>query len=132
MHQIKIILLVIIALLLIGVPIFACFSIGSGAHIALREAKNVKLAIQMLDIEYYGQGQSVYDASKPNGLRKGAEEEIQTLLEHDGEIVLQEYDKKNRAICAFTYKNEHYEAVYRYDEAKGDEWQIYYYLKVMD
>jgi hypothetical protein len=131
-HQIKIILLVALIVAVVGMPIFAYFKVKSGAHIALREGKNIKLTMQMLDIEYYGKNQCIYDASSRNGLRDGAEEQIQKMLEHDGEVVLHGYDRKERTIRAFTYRNDNYEVIYSYDEDAGDQWQIYYCLKVID
>ncbi len=132
LRQIKIILLVFVILAIIGVPIFACFRISSGAHIALREAKNVKLAMQMLDIEYYAEDTSVYDAERPDGLKKGAKERIDDILEQDGEVLLQAYNQKSRSIQAFTYTNDHYQVVYTYDKEEGDTWKIRYFFTVMD
>jgi flagellar basal body-associated protein FliL len=131
MRQIKVILCVVIVVVLLGVPAFAWFQISSGAHVALREAKNVKLAMEMLDIEYYGQGTSIYDSTTSNGMKKGAEEEIYKLLEQEGDIVLQSYGKKNRTISAFTYTNDHYEVCYKKDASQEDAWQVRYYVELM-
>lgn len=130
-HQFKMILLVVVIVLLIGVPTFAYFRISSAAHTALREAKNVKLTLQMLDIEYYGMNTSVYDASSDNGLRKGVEEEVENMLEHEGEVILQSYNKKKRTINALTYRNNHYEVVYYNDKEKGDTWTVRYFVTVI-
>jgi hypothetical protein len=129
---IKVIGIVVLILIVIGIPAFTYFRITSNAHIALREAKNVKLTIQMLDIEYYGQGSSIYDASRASGLKKSAENEIWQMLEHDGEVVLQSYDYESHTIYAFTYTNDHYQVVYNMDKENGDTWQVRYFVLVID
>jgi hypothetical protein len=98
----------------------------------LREAKNVKLTMEMLDIEYYGQGSSVYDGDRKNGLKKGVEDEIWNMLEHDGDVVLQSYNKKKRKITGFTYANQHYQVIYNYDDENGDSWQVRYFINIID
>jgi hypothetical protein len=130
-RQIKNILLVVLILLVLGVPTFAYFQIKSDAHIALREAKNVKLTLEMLDIEYYAQGSSVYDTSNQNGLKDGVEEEVKKQLENDGTVMLQSYSRKQRTIQAFTYTNKHFEVVYYEDEKEGDTWTVRYFIDVM-
>jgi hypothetical protein len=31
-----------------------------------------------------------------------------------------------------TYQNDHYEVSYRYDKEKGDQWQVRYFITVID
>jgi hypothetical protein len=132
LHIIKRILIVAVILIIVCIPIFAYFRISSSAHIALREAKNVKLTMEMLDIEYYGQGSSVYDGDRKNGLKKGVEDEIWNMLEHGGDVVLQSYNKKKRKITGFTYANQHYQVIYNYDDENGDSWQVRYFINIID
>lgn len=131
-HMVKIVGLVVLILLVVGLPIFTYFRIKSEAHIALREAKNVKMTMQTLDIEYYALNSSIYDSSAPSGLKSSAEDEIWKLLEHDGEVVLQSYNQKKRTVLAFTYTNDHYQVTYSYDKDKGDCWQVRYFINVID
>jgi hypothetical protein len=131
-HQIKMILLVVLIAAIIGVPAFAYFRIRSEARLALREAKNVKLAITMLDIEYYGQGSCIYDSSQANGLKNGAEEEIWDTLGFQGQIILQSYNKSKRTVNAMVYTNDHYQVTYYNDSQEGDSWEVRYFIKVLD
>jgi hypothetical protein len=130
-QQIRNIVLIVLVLALVGTPIFAYFRIKSDAHLALREAKNVKLTLEMLDIEYYANGKSVYDSSKQNGLRDGVEKEITKLLENDGSVILQSYSRKKRTVQAFTYTNNHYEVIYYNDKEQGDTWKVHYLIEVL-
>ena len=55
------VVLILLAVLLISVPVFGYFRIQTGSHLALREAKNIKLAFDMLSVEYYGSGEYIYN-----------------------------------------------------------------------
>jgi hypothetical protein len=130
-RQIRNILFVVLIILVIGAPIFFYFNVDSKARSALREAKNVKMALEMVDIEYYSQSSSIYDGTKADGLREGVVEKVYKLLEQDGEIVLQSYSQKKREIKALTYTNSHYEVYYYYDEQEGDQWRVRYFITII-
>jgi hypothetical protein len=54
------------------------------------------------------------------------------MLEHDGDVVLQSYNKKKRKITGFTYANQHYQVIYNYDDENGDSWQVRYFINIID
>lgn len=126
----KFILIAAIAFLICA-PIVAFFRINSNAHVALREGKNVKLTLHMVDIEYYGAGKSIFDSTKQDGLREGVARKIEDILGHKGTVVIQRYDVKSRVVLAFVYTTDHYQVTYRYDEKKGDTWRVDYIINVL-
>lgn len=128
----KIVLLVVILLLLICIPVFKYFQLTTEARITLREAKNVKLQLQAIDVEYYALGTSVYDASSANGLNSGVLERIRDFMENSCDITIYSYDKKDRAVTGFIYTNGNYQAVYSYDSELGESWKVSYIMNVLE
>lgn len=126
------IVLVLLLLLLIGFPVFGVFHVKTESRLALREAKNVKIRLEMLDIEAYSKGQTIYDDSSSNGLAKGVEKNICEFLELDCEIRLTSYDKKKKTVTGFIYNRDNYQVEYSYDEKKGDTWKVKYLVKILD
>ena len=45
---------VFVFLLILGAVVFSYFHITTQGRLVFREAKNVKLTLEMLDVEYYG------------------------------------------------------------------------------
>ena len=109
---------------------FMYFKITTGGRTAFREAKNVKLALNMIDIEYYSKGKSVYEPGKLHGMSQESLERIQGLLENDGVVDIISYDSKSRTVTCFTYQYGHYKVTYLYDD--GDTWDIDYLVNLYD
>ena len=114
---------VLLVLLIAGIA-FTCVRISTEGHRAFREAKNLKLAFQMLEIEYYADQKSVYDPGRLNGMSEGVQERISQLLENDGYVMITAYRKKERKVTGFIYTIGHYRVTYRYNEEKEDEYTI--------
>lgn len=124
--------IVLLVVLVISIPVFLYFKFTTESRMALREAKNVKLALNMLDIEYYAKGKTVYNPNNINGLTDGVMQEVSDVLEHDCSLAITSYDKKERKVLGFVYNYEHYQVVYRFDKDKGDTWKVSYILNILD
>jgi hypothetical protein len=128
----KLVILAAVVLLIVGVPVFMSFKIKTEGRLALRQAKNVKLAFDMISVEYYGMGISIYDSSSSNGLTKGVRERLDEVVEEDFDVAVSSYDKNNRKITSFDYTNANYMVRYVYDSTKGDTWKVYYKYLIYD
>lgn len=123
---------ILLIVLLVSVPVFLYFKVTTESRLALREAKNVKLTFNMLDIDYYAQNKCIYSANKPNGLSDGVQEEIEKNLEHECTVAITSYDSKLRKVLGFVYTSDHCQVVYRYDNQNGDTWKVSYLLNILE
>lgn len=115
-----IILVVVLAL----VFAFRQFKIYSNARLALREAKNVKLSLEMINTEYYGVGLSIYDDTAEGNIRKGVLSHVERLQGGlNGSIKLTGYDNSKRMITSFEFENEDYIVRY-YRNGEAEIWQV--------
>ena len=112
--------------------VFFWFGINAGARTALREAKDVRIAMKMKAIETYGLGGSVFKASSANGMSEGMEKEILSMADADGTIVLQSWDSNSNEPQAFTYQKDKYIVVFRMSEDGGISWKGYYTFMLLE
>lgn len=122
-NKIRIFAIVLILALLSGAAAFTYFFITTEARLALREAKNVKLALDMLNIEYYGIGKSVYDPSKQDGLSANVEKQVAGIVDQTGRIEIRSYDPGEHEILHMIYETDRFRVIYRSDE-EGDGWRV--------
>ena len=100
-----------------------------GGDDALRDARNVRIAMRAAAIEIYGMNASLYDASAINGLSKRAESEIRTLSGADGDIILNAWDVSDMEPVSFIYRNDGYTVYYSRDTGtEENSWKVYYSL----
>ena len=78
-RRILLIAIVICALILVAIFVFNNFKTYSEARLALREAKNIKLTLEMVDLEYYSFGLNIYDESADGNLRQSANEYLHRM-----------------------------------------------------
>ena len=128
----KIVLCILFGVLIVGFPVFAYFDVTAKGRFALREAKNVKLHIQMQDVEMYVTQGSVYDSTKQSGLSDGTYEKLKVFMEKDFDLRITAYNKKLRQVMGFVYTTGNYQVVYTYDTEKGDTWKVNYILNIFD
>ena len=123
------IFLLILAALIIGVVVFFVFKIHIDAKDALREAKNVKLALGSVDIEMYAKDKSVFDPSNKNGLEEGVKDKVKQYVTVDGTYKLTNYSYRKREITGMIYEKDHYIVTYIKD---GEDvyWDVDYKLNV--
>lgn len=124
--------LILVVVFIIGAVAFTFFKIDTDGRHALREAKNVKLALRSIDIEFYGEGKSVYDASSPNGLTKGAISKVREMMpDSKGDIKIISYNKKRREITGLIYSTGHFQILYLENDSET-EWAIDYMWRLAD
>ncbi|MBO6016290.1 MAG: hypothetical protein J6P60_06900 [Lachnospiraceae bacterium] len=112
--------------------IFAWLGINSGVRGAMREAKDVRIAMKMKAVQQYGLGKALFQPAAPGGLERNMEEQILELAEADGEIVLQAWDEEHNEPAAFSYQKNRYIVLFRQDEDGSPIWDGYYALKLLE
>jgi len=125
------VLIVIIAVLLIGALIFFRFASDTNARRMLREGKNVLLAFNMLSVEYYGRGVSIYDSRHRDGMADGVKDRIFEITEVEGDIFITGYDSSKRLVTGFIYERDNYRVTYRMDKSGNEEWEVDYMLPIL-
>lgn len=120
---------IVLIALIVGASVFFVFKVKIGAREALRDAKNVNMALRSADIEMYGEGKSIYDPSKKNGIANGAKEKADKIFTADGTYSITAYDKARHDLTGMTYRDGKYVVYYEKD---GDEirWDVDYILRV--
>jgi len=129
-ERIKNVLIGFLVAVLICIPVFGYFRISTQAHIAFREAKNIKLATTMLAVEYYGTGQKLFDRSSIDGMNDEVRERLLSVTQNRGHIRLLSYDASQRAITAFTYESGHIKVTYYMDHDGVENWTIDYVFTI--
>ncbi|MBR5420544.1 MAG: hypothetical protein IK115_05280 [Lachnospiraceae bacterium] len=107
---------------------FFWFRIKSDGHFALRNAKNVRFAIETVGIEYYGDGRSIYSADSPDGMRRGAKEKVQRLAGEQGDFILEGYDAPGNMVLQMKYTEGNYVVIFGMDESGNESWSLKYLL----
>lgn len=124
----KVLLIVVVALIL-GVAIFTFFRIRVNAKRALREAKDIRMALRSADIEMYAESKSIYNPERKNGIEDTVEEKVNSLVEVDGQYRITSYSKKNHELTGMTYRKGDYFVTFK---KSGDnlEWKVDYLFNV--
>ncbi len=130
--RLKVILIVLLVLLVFGTPAIIYFRISANGRVALREAKNIKLSFQMISIDYYARGESIYDNTRASGMSDGVRERIDEILGHEGSIKITGYDPGDRTVTGFIYTTRSYQVIYTYDKNTGGSYRVNYIFKLFD
>ncbi len=129
--RIRISVIVVLIVVAVCVVAFNYFKIMHGGRIAFKEAKNIKITLSMLDIEYYAKGKSVFEPGKRHGLSKDSIKRIQAILENDGVVDIISYDQEQRIVTGFTYQIGNYKVTYLYEDGE-DKWDVDYLFNLFD
>lgn len=131
-RNVIIITVAIIGLLILAYLAFRSFKTYSEARIALREAKNIKMTLEVANLEYYSVGASVFDETSEGNIRKGARDYVDRVQNNpEGLYRLTGYDSELRKITGFEFENEKY--IVRYSHTSdGDKWQIFQIKELLD
>lgn len=115
---------VILAIVIAFTFAFRQFKIYSNARLALREAKNIKMSLEMINTEYYAIGISIYDDTAEGNIRKGAHDYVKKIQgDIKGEMKLTGYDSANRIITGIEYETDNY--IVRYSKnGKEETWKV--------
>ena len=118
-------IMVITVCLIVGFLIFDRLRSYSDARLVLREAKNIKMTLEMADLEYSGLGASIYDENAEGNIRSGALQYVKKIQgEVEGRIFLTGYDSVKKKITGFEYETEKY--IVRYEHpSDGESWKIF-------
>lgn len=119
---VRIIVIIFIVLLVLAL-IFLWFEHSTQSHLALREAKNAKMAMEMLDKEYYAKDQCIYDKTTIYGLSDESIEKIKELTNKNGTVYLKVFDMESRRVMKFMYRNKRYQVIYQND-GEEEEYQV--------
>lgn len=124
-RRVLIIGIVLIGLVVFSILAFRSFKLYSDARLTLREAKNIKMTLDVADLEYYSVGLNIYDETAEGNIRKGALAYVNKIQGNpEGIIRLTGYDSQKRKITGFEYETEKY--IIRYSHTSdGDSWQVY-------
>ncbi|MDD6733289.1 MAG: hypothetical protein PUE21_01940 [Lachnospiraceae bacterium] len=123
-------ILIFVILLLCLTPAFFYFKIQTEANVALREAKNVKLAFTMLSVEFYGTNQSVYSPSHKDGISPKVLERVLETTQNKGRVRIEAYNKAQRSVEAFDYETDQFLVKYYIDESGVEYYDVIYLWKV--
>ena len=121
--------LIVIGVAIIGLAVFFFFKIRIESKNALREAKNIRIAIRTTDIEYYAQEKCVYNPDKKNGLEDGVAATVEKLMAPEGTYAITSYSYKRHELTGMTYRKGHYYVVFSKD---GDyvTWDVTYLMRI--
>ena len=126
------VIMIAVMLLMVGFGTFYMVRMFAGGRVALREAKNIRLAMVSADIEAYGVGRSIYAPERAEGLSPGTHDKIAYLTDINGELRLTDYKKSEHLITGFTYKKSRYLVTFFVDEQGEENWKVDYLLPIMD
>ena len=118
--------------LILGGFVFKYFQITTEARLCLREGKNIKLALDMLTIECYGEGSTVYDPKEPDGIKDSVRQQVYDITDNQGSVRLLAYDRSKRQVLQMTYEKDSYRVIYQYDEENKDQWKVDYLVNIFD
>ena len=124
-RRILLIAIIVIAAVVLITIAFNQFKIYSEGRLALREAKNIKMTLEIADLELYSSGLCVYDETAEGNVRKSAASYVSRMQgEIKGAVKLTGYDKTKHKITGFEYELEKY--IIRYKSGEDEDlWQVY-------
>ena len=128
---------ILIVALITGV-IVIWSGIGAGARSALSHAKDIRVALKLISLEYYGGDGSIYEPASENGMPKEALEKLKSIVPVRGDLQLTGWDFANNIPVSFSYREGRYLVEYK-DLGQGDgtygmngDWSVYYDFKVLE
>lgn len=133
LHRI-LIWLIVIAITIVAITMAGWMLVTrSEARLALSEAKNVELAITLLQKESYGYGGSVYDATKSGGVSTRYLEDLKTFADVEGNLQITGWNETKDELESFVYQTGSFIVYYEKDEATDQEdWSVTYSLPILN
>lgn len=120
---------VVVIALIVGTAVFMFFKIRANAKTALREAKNIRVALRSADIEMYGEKKTIYNPYKPYGLEDGTVEKVNELTDVKGTYRITAYDNKLHELTGMTYTKDGYFVTFTKVNGKV-KWTVDYRMNV--
>lgn len=121
---------ILAAVLVIGIPISLGFYLSTESHLVLREAKNAKLALEMVALTQTTK--NIYDADASGGMAEGVWEGVSPYVEEGCVLSLDGFDTKTRQVTALTYSNKNFRVVYTVNDNGKHKWEIDYLIKIQE
>ncbi|MCR4813921.1 MAG: hypothetical protein K5879_03750 [Lachnospiraceae bacterium] len=121
--------LTIIGVLILGISIFFAFKVHTEAKATFREAKNVRTALRIVDIEMYALGKTVYDPDKVDGVAAGVRQAVAKTAQPDGQYAITSYSYKKHEVTGMTYRSGNYYVVFRKD-GENITWDVTYMMPI--
>ncbi|MCR5127382.1 MAG: hypothetical protein K6B69_04675 [Lachnospiraceae bacterium] len=113
---------------------FAGSSINARAHHVMQEARDVRVAMRLTELEYRAAGEALYAPENPDGMTEGAVGRLRELSYADGEILLTGWDDANGMPQSFTYRKGGFLVEYKAIDggsATDGQWDIYYTFHIL-
>ena len=107
------IILIIVGVIIIGLSVFFFFKIRTESKAALREAKNIRMALRVADIEMYAQESSVFDPNNYDGIADGVKKKVEQITQPEGAYAITSYNTRAHEITGLTYRTGHYNVIFR-------------------
>ena len=123
------VVLIVLGVMIIVLSAFFFFKVLIESKQALREAKNIRVALRTTDIEMYAHESCIYDPTKPDGLADGVKHTVDELMQPEGKYVVTSYNYKNHELTGFTYRKGRYYVVFS-KEGNGITWDVTYLMRV--
>lgn len=120
---------IIFAVLVVGAVVVFAVKLQIDGRNALREAKNVRLALRSADIEMYAKSMSIYNPQRKNGIEAGVKGKVEQIYAPEGTYAITSYDKSKHELTGMTYRKGHYIVTF----VKTDEriiWDVDYLLNI--
>ena len=122
-------ILIAVGILVILAALFAVIKLKVGARAALRDAKDVQMALETTDVEMYATGKSIYNPQKAFGIEEGVKEKVAEIATVDGKYYVTSYSTARREITGMKYQTGNY-IVYYTKKSESIGWDIDYILRV--
>lgn len=133
----KLALIILLAAILISL-VTALGQISSRGRTAISHAKQIRVALKLISLQYFNGDGSIFDPDSEDGLAPGALERIKAVTTVRGEITLNSWDTENNVPVSFSYSEGRYHVEYRQSVSGTDSngtngtWSVYYDLKIME
>lgn len=95
------------------------------AHNALRQGRNIWMALRMTGIEYYGRGTSMYDDDRTSGLEEAAEQQVLKLVEYEGSVSVLKHRGNMQLPTEMLYHEGPYLVYYYEGDDSSRNWEVY-------
>lgn len=126
------IIIIIILVLIIGTVGGWYIQTQSSARLALAEAKNVQLAVNLMSSSAYASNVNMYDAASASGISEEYIEQIRQFADVDGTLYITDWNRDYNEMEAFHYVTGKYTVYYTYDfEDAQASWRVDYSMPMI-
>ena len=124
-------LLIILLIAAIAVPASMYYGQKISARTALKTAKSVHLALNLVNLESYGLDSAIIDTSRKSGLTGTAEEEIRSLSSCDGDFYVFGWNMEEMYVKEFVYTEGNYIVHFTARDREDVSWDVSRIRKIL-